>query len=220
MQAESAVNAVATPTGAPTCPPCVASSAGLAQVSGAHEPGVLGSQPESPGPHASTLPPPVTRHPSCWHTCVWTHTPASHPGVHASPGVVSGAHTVLSGFLMWSAVHTPTPCALISQPGIVQGFGFTTPVQGSLLFGVHWPVAGLQPPLHSSVGHGVVVCDCTQTPFSHPGCVQRSLSVSLQPACVLSGFLMWPAVHTPTPCPLISQPDIVQGFGSATPVQG
>src|SRR5438093_1852018 len=64
MQAESAVNAVATPTGAPTCPPCVASSAGLAQVSGAHEPGVLGSQPEAPGPHASTVPPPVTRQPS------------------------------------------------------------------------------------------------------------------------------------------------------------
>src|SRR5207247_10644947 len=64
MQAESAVNAVATPTGAPTCPPCVASSAGLAQVSGAHEPGVLGSQPESPGPQASTVPPPVTRQPS------------------------------------------------------------------------------------------------------------------------------------------------------------
>src|SRR5437667_7713418 len=64
MQAGSAVNAVATPTGAPTCPPCVASSAGLAQVSGAHEPGVLGSQPEAPGPHASTVPPPVTRQPS------------------------------------------------------------------------------------------------------------------------------------------------------------
>src|SRR2546428_241517 len=44
MQAESAVNAVATPTEAPTWPPWVASSAGLAQVSGAHEPAMVGSQ--------------------------------------------------------------------------------------------------------------------------------------------------------------------------------
>src|ERR1043166_3430463 len=64
MQAESAMNAVGAPTGAPTCPPCVASNAGLEQVSGAHEPGVVGSQPELPGPQASTVPPPVTRQPA------------------------------------------------------------------------------------------------------------------------------------------------------------
>src|SRR5438067_420593 len=64
MHAESAMNAVGAPNGAPTCPPCVASNAGLVQVSGAHEPGVVGSQPESPGPQASTVPPPVTRQPA------------------------------------------------------------------------------------------------------------------------------------------------------------
>src|SRR5436309_12194933 len=65
MHAESGVNGVGTPIGAPTWPPCVAVSAGDAQVSGAHEPGVLGSQPMSgPGPQASTVPPPVTRQPS------------------------------------------------------------------------------------------------------------------------------------------------------------
>src|ERR1051326_833518 len=64
MHAESGVNAVGAPTGAPTCPPCVASSAGLTQVAGAHEPGVVGSQPEFPGPQASTVPPPVTRQPA------------------------------------------------------------------------------------------------------------------------------------------------------------
>src|SRR6266576_3327463 len=122
MQAESAVNAVATPTGAPTCPPCVASSAGLAQVSGAQEPGVLGSQPESPVPHASTVPPPVTRQPTAFThcMCVCTHTPASQPAiVHTLPSV---------------SVH------------------------GVLVFGVHWPVVGSQPPLHSSgPGHGWVM---------------------------------------------------------------
>src|SRR5436309_9393052 len=58
-----ASNAVAIPTGAPTCPPWVALSAVSAQLSGAQEPGVFGSQPEAPGPHASTMPPPVTRQP-------------------------------------------------------------------------------------------------------------------------------------------------------------
>src|SRR5437870_10026917 len=59
MQTLSGVNAVATPTGAPTCPPWVASSASDArspQCSGASPPG-------RSGPQASTSPPPVTRHP-------------------------------------------------------------------------------------------------------------------------------------------------------------
>src|SRR5437773_7278360 len=107
MHAESGVNGVATPIGAPTCPPCVALSAGLSQVSGAHEPGVLGSQPEAPGPHASTLPPPVTRHPSWTHTCVWTHCRASQPGAHASRGVVSGAHVAPARLFMWEATRRP-----------------------------------------------------------------------------------------------------------------
>src|SRR2546428_13397622 len=96
MQAESAVNAVATPTGAPTCPPCVASSAGLAQLSGAQEPDVLGSQPESPVPHASTVPPPVTRQPRAFThcMCVWTQVPPSQPAVVQASLSVSG-HGVL-----------------------------------------------------------------------------------------------------------------------------
>src|SRR5215831_588123 len=64
MHAESGANAVGTPVGAPTCPPCVASIAGLVHVPGAQEPGLVGSQPESPGPQASTVPPPVTRQPA------------------------------------------------------------------------------------------------------------------------------------------------------------
>src|SRR5439155_17944659 len=144
MHAESGVNGVATPIGAPTWPPCVALSAGLAQVSGAHEPGVLGSQPESPGPHASTLPPPVTRQPSsCTHsggcgvlfshcpvlglhswqtglaqvggpTWVCTHTPPSQPAVVHALLSVS-VHGVLSVTLMCWVTHTPA-----SQPGGLQ----------------------------------------------------------------------------------------------------
>src|SRR5437667_108135 len=59
MQTLSGVNAVATPTGAPTCPPWVALTASDArspQCSGASPPG-------RSGPQASTSPPPVTRHP-------------------------------------------------------------------------------------------------------------------------------------------------------------
>src|SRR5439155_23201693 len=67
-----ASNAVAIPTGAPTCPPWVALSAVSAQLSGAQEPGVFGSQPEAPGPHASTIPPPVTRQPrTCTGQTAW-----------------------------------------------------------------------------------------------------------------------------------------------------
>src|SRR5437867_10803860 len=59
MQTLSGVNAVATPTGAPTCPPWVALSASefrSPQCSGASPPG-------RSGPQASTSPPPVTRRP-------------------------------------------------------------------------------------------------------------------------------------------------------------
>src|SRR5262249_25388508 len=64
MHAEPGANAVGTPVGAPTCPPCVASIAGLVHVPGAQEPGLVESQPEFPGPQASTVPPPVTRQPA------------------------------------------------------------------------------------------------------------------------------------------------------------
>src|SRR5438132_3696416 len=66
-------NAVAIPTGAPTCPPWVALSAVSEQLSGAQAPGMFGSQPEAPGPHASTMPPPVTRQPSvCFGQIAWS----------------------------------------------------------------------------------------------------------------------------------------------------
>src|SRR5881628_335830 len=108
MHAESGVNGVATPIGAPTCPPCVALSAGLAQVSGAHEPGVLGSQPESPGPHASTLPPPVTRQPSFGiHSggigVIASHCPVA--GLHALQTRPGGLLQVGGG--TWVCTHTP-----------------------------------------------------------------------------------------------------------------
>src|SRR5437867_10523525 len=113
MHAESGVNGVATPIGAPTCPPCVALSAGLSQVSGAHEPGVLGSQPESPGPHASTLPPPVTRQPT-------GGTHAAGGGLIAPHCPVSGLHSSQTGLEqvgggMWPCTHTPA-----SRLGFVQ----------------------------------------------------------------------------------------------------
>src|SRR5438552_1933060 len=111
MHAESGVNGVATPIGAPTWPPCVALSAGLAQVSGAHEPGVLGSQPELPGPHASTVPPPVTRQPSSWHCggggLISPHCPVA--GLHAWQ---TGLAQVGGG--TWVCTHTPP-----SQPAVV-----------------------------------------------------------------------------------------------------
>src|SRR5678816_1091607 len=66
MQTESGENAVGVPIGAPTCPPCVASSASKSGQAGAQSP-VLGSQPAGTGPHASTLPPPVTRQPDGLH---------------------------------------------------------------------------------------------------------------------------------------------------------
>src|SRR5262245_833838 len=94
MQAESGVNAVGTPVGAPTCPPCVASSAGLAHVPGAQEPGLLGSQPESPGPQASTVPPPVTRQPAgtpsgCWAGAAGRSSPERR-SIAECPPVPSG----------------------------------------------------------------------------------------------------------------------------------
>src|SRR5207244_2497464 len=151
MQAESAVNAVATPIEAPTCPPCVASSAGLAQVSGAQEPGVLGSQPESPVPHASTVPPPVTRQPSAFThcMCLWsdTHWPLQ-PAVVQALLSLSG-HGVLSVANVWLCTHTPRSAlvGLSSQPAIVHTLPSVS-VHGVLTFGVHFPLVVSQPPLH------------------------------------------------------------------------
>src|SRR5437867_5596428 len=108
MHAESGVNGVATPIGAPTCPPCVALSAGLAQVSGAHEPGVLGSQPESPGPHASTLPPPVTRQP--FNACAAALVPNTNTTTSRAPTTAVRAFT-----------RTPRPpIVVIDGPDVVE----------------------------------------------------------------------------------------------------
>src|SRR5213592_1518307 len=150
MQAESAVNAVATPTGAPTWPPCVASSAGLAQVSGAHEPGVLGSQPESPGPQASTVPPPVTRQPSACTQCMWfwSHTPwPSQPAVvHESPSV--SGQGVLFEANKCDCTHTPTPAVFSSQPAVVHVFPSVSPHGVLAGCAVHCPVVVSHPLLH------------------------------------------------------------------------
>src|SRR6266496_1750874 len=159
MQAESAVNAVATPTGAPTCPPCVASSAGLAQLSGAQEPDVLGSQPESPVPQASTVPPPVTRQPRAFThcMCVWTQVPPSQPAVVQASLSVSG-HGVLFDANMCVCTHTPTAGSvpLISHPAVVHTLPSVS-VHGVLTFGVHCPLVVSQPPLHSSAGAQTLV---------------------------------------------------------------
>src|SRR3989441_1053154 len=183
MHAESGVNGVATPIGAPTWPPCVALSAGLAQVSGAHEPGVLGSQPESPGPHASTLPPPVTRQPSsCTHSggcgVIFSHCP------------VLGLHTWQTGLAQiggptWVCMHTPP-----SQPAVVHK---------SLSVSVH------------GVLSVTLMCWVTQTPASQPGVLQApGMALTGLPElsaeqAVLSVTLMWARTHWPA-----SQPGVLQ----------
>src|SRR5437016_753930 len=188
MHAESGVNGVATPIGAPTWPPCVALSAGLAQVSGAHEPGVLGSQPESPGPQASTVPPPVTRQPSsCTHSggcgVIFSHCP------------VLGLHTWQTGLAQiggptWVCMHTPP-----SQPAVVH-LSLSVSVHGVL-----------------SV---TLMCWVTQTPASQPGVLQApGMAVTGLPAlsaeqAVLSVTLMWARTHWPA-----SQPGVLQLPGMA-----
>src|SRR5437870_3292067 len=188
MHAESGVNGVATPIGAPTWPPCVALSAGLAQVSGAHEPGVLGSQPESPGPHASTLPPPVTRQPS---SC--THSGGC--GVLFSHCPVLGLHSWQTGLAQiggptWVCTHTPP-----SQPAVVHK---------SLSVSVH------------GVLSVTLMCWVTQTPASQPGVLQApGMALTGLPAlsaeqAVLSVTLMWARTHWPA-----SQPGVLQLPGMA-----
>src|SRR5438093_7316434 len=188
MHADSGVNGVATPIGAPTCPPCVALSAGLAQVSGAHEPGVLGSQPESPGPQASTVPPPVTRQPSsCTHSggcgVIFSHCP------------VLGLHTWQTGLAQvgggtWVCMHTPP-----SQPAVVHK---------SLSVSVH------------GVLSVTLMCWVTQTPASQPGVLQApGMAVTGLPAlsaeqAVLSVTLMWGRKHSRA-----SQPGVLQMPGMA-----
>src|SRR6267142_2013795 len=124
MHAESGVNAVGAPTGAPTCPPCVASSAGLAQVSGAQEPGVLGSQPESPVPHASTVPPPVTRQPSAWQFCTWVWTQMPTLPEASQPAVVQALPSVSAQGVLVSGVKSHCPVEVL-QTALVQA----SPVQ-------------------------------------------------------------------------------------------
>src|SRR5438094_427162 len=199
MQAESAVNAVATPTGAPTCPPCVASSAGLAQLSGAQEPAVLGSQPESPVPHASTVPPPVTRQPRAFThcMCVWTQLPASQPAVVQASLSVSG-QGVLSLASMCVCTHTPRSAlfGLISQPAIVHTLPSVS-VHGVLVFGVHWPLVVSQPPLHSSAaGHVLVMWFWSHVPAPlQPAVVQALPSLSVHGVLLVANVCV--CTHTP-----------------------
>src|SRR5437879_6345738 len=110
MQTESGENAVGAPMGAPTCPPCVALRAGKSQ-SGAQAP-VDGSQPLGSGPHASTVPPPVTRQPPMHSAGV---------GVIATHWPVSGLHSWQVGLLHVIGVKTqPSPGAVGTQVSVVQ----------------------------------------------------------------------------------------------------
>src|SRR5947207_1001243 len=202
MQAESAVNAVATPTGAPTCPPCVASSAGLAQVSGAQEPGVLGSQPESPVPHASTVPPPVTRQPRAFThcMCVWTQVPPSQPAVVQASLSVSG-HGVLFDANMCVCTHTPSSglVPLISHPAVVHVLPSVS-VHGVLACGVHSPLVVSQPLLHSSApGQTGLMRTRSHTPSAVPPAVVHASS-SLPPHGALLAPDICASSHTPTSC--------------------
>src|SRR5437899_2849484 len=227
MHAESGVNGVATPIGAPTWPPCVALSAGLAQVSGAHEPGVLGSQPESPGPQASTIPPPVTRQPS---SC--THSGGC--GVLFSHCPVAGLHSWQTGFAqvggpMWVCTHTPP-----SQPAVVQAL-LSVSVHAVLSVTLmcaltHWPAS--QPGVLQLPGMAVtglpalsavqavlsvtLMCARTHWPASQPGVLQLpGMAVTGLPAlsavqAVLSVTLMCARTHSPA-----SQPGVLQPPGMA-----
>src|SRR5438093_641072 len=220
MHAESGVNGVATPIGAPTWPPCVALSAGLAQVSGAHEPGVLGSQPESPGPQASTFPPPVTRQPSGG-----THSGGGGEIAVHCPVPVSHCWQVGHVVAVWVWTHTP-----LSQPGCVQASLSVSVQVGSVaLFAsaVHWPL----PVSHCwRTGQLAAVWVWTHTPLSQPGCVQALLSVSvllgslalcasvvpcttLFRSCWQVGHVVavWVWTHTP-----LSQPGCVQALLSVS----
>src|SRR6266446_1551068 len=219
MQAESAVNAVATPTGAPTCPPCVASSAGLAQVSGAQEPGVLGSQPESPVPHASTVPPPVTRQPSAFThcRCVWSHTPCPlQPAVVQESLSVSG-HGVLFEANMCVCTHTPSSgfVPLISHPAVVHTLPSVS-VHGVLVFGVHFPLVVSQPPLHSSAGAQTLVLWF----WSHTPCPLQPAVVHALPSVSAHGVLfdanMCVCTHTPTLDAFSSHPAVVHELPSVS----
>src|SRR5436309_3300257 len=187
MQAESAVNAVATPMEAPTWPPWVASSAGLAQVSGAHEPAMVGSQPESPVPQASTVPPPVTRQPDGGtHACG-----GGLMSMH--PCVVS--HTWQTGLLhvtVWSK-QVGNACADASQLAFSQALltilqpllvlskqvGKEEALASQLAFS-HTLWRALQPLLVLSKQVGKACAAASQLAFSQP------LMTALQPLLVLS----------------------------------
>src|SRR3989442_4598724 len=172
MQAESAVNAVATPMGAPTWPPCVASSAGLAQVSGAHEPGVVGSQPESPVPQASTVPPPVTRQPDGGTHCWGAGWMAMHPR--------TGSHVWQTGLLQVTVLSKQVgkACGVGSQPACSQPF--VTVLQPLLLFTTH---VGKRFAVTSHAACSQPFSKVLQPLFVLSQQVGKVLAVGSQPAC-------------------------------------
>src|SRR2546428_681214 len=141
---------------------------------------------------------------------------------------------------MCPCTHPPTPAASSSHPAVVQARPSVSVQTELSSLGVHWPVAGTQPRLHSSTVQSVfTLCVCRQCPtpavsFSHPAVVHRLPSVS--PHVVLSSLavqspvagtqprLHWSTVqsvftlcvcrHCPTPAAFFSQPAVVHRLQS------
>src|SRR5439155_5552724 len=147
----------------------------------------------------------------------WSHTPAPlQPAVVQALLSLSG-QGVLSVANVCVCTHTPRSglVALISQPAIVHTLPSES-VHGVLFCGVHWPVVGSQPPLHSSAaGHGLVMWFWSHTPAPlQPAVVQALLSLSGHG--VLSVANVCVCTHTPlvgSPG-LASQPAIVHTLPS------
>src|SRR5881296_2756339 len=120
------------------------------------------------------------------------------PPVHPSNDGGGATHAVLSTSSSQLQVctcvctHTPTPAAFSSHPAVVHALPSVSPHGELSPFGVHSPVAGTQPRLHSSTVQSVfTLCVCRQCPtpaasFSQPAVVHRLPSVS--PHGVLASF--------------------------------
>src|SRR5207247_7184684 len=132
MQTLSGVNAVATPTGAPTCPPWVASSASefrSPQCSGASPPG-------RSGPQASTRPPPVTRHPlgggaarQTWASVAVTVRPVAPTTSHVTD---TSSHALPVRPLTLPVADAIAPGSSDAMAAGVVGTGVPAPVGGQV----------------------------------------------------------------------------------------
>src|SRR5438874_1248527 len=132
MQTVSGVNAVATPTGAPTGPPWAASSASDArspQCSGASPPG-------RSGPQASTSPPPVTRHPlgggaarQTWASVAVTVRPVAPTTSHVTD---TSSHALPVRPLTLPVADAIAPGSSDAMAAGVVGTGVPAPVGGQV----------------------------------------------------------------------------------------